>query len=93
VKDLVKVDLTQQQFDPLVDFVFALGEGRFAKSTLLKDINAGNCDAETIKRDFAMWNKITVTDKSTGEKVKKVSPRAAERRAINTETFNNGVYK
>lgn len=42
VQRLVKVPLTQGQFDALVDFVFNLGAGRLAASTLLKDLNAGN---------------------------------------------------
>jgi lysozyme len=42
---LVKVPLTQGQFDALVDFVFNLGAGRLAGSTLLKDLNAGDSDA------------------------------------------------
>jgi lysozyme len=42
---LVKVPLTQGQFDALVDFVFNLGAGRLASSTLLTYLNAGNTDA------------------------------------------------
>jgi lysozyme len=42
---LVKVPLTQGQFDALVDFCFNLGEGKLATSTLLKDLNAGRYDA------------------------------------------------
>jgi lysozyme len=38
---LVKVPLTQGQFDALVDFCFNLGVGRLASSTLLKILNAG----------------------------------------------------
>ncbi|HTH42880.1 MAG TPA: lysozyme [Terracidiphilus sp.] len=45
VRRLVKVELTQGQFDALVDFVFNLGSGRLASSTLLSDLNAGNYDA------------------------------------------------
>jgi lysozyme len=41
VQHLVGVALTQGQFDALVDFVFNLGAGRLASSTLLKDLNAG----------------------------------------------------
>jgi lysozyme len=41
---LVKVPLTQGQFDALVDFVFNLGEGRLYGSTLLHDLNAGRYD-------------------------------------------------
>jgi lysozyme len=45
VHRLVKVPLTQGQFDALVDFVFNLGGGRLASSTLLRDLNAGKYDA------------------------------------------------
>ncbi len=41
---LVRIPLTQGQFDALVDFVFNLGEARLAGSTLLKDLNAGYFD-------------------------------------------------
>jgi lysozyme len=38
---MVKVALTQGQFDALVDFCFNIGSGKLAASTLLKDLNAG----------------------------------------------------
>ncbi len=41
VARLVKVPLTQGQFDALVDFCFNLGTGRLASSTLLKALNGG----------------------------------------------------
>jgi lysozyme len=41
VERMVKVPLAQGQFDALVDFLFNLGAGRFATSTLLKVLNAG----------------------------------------------------
>jgi Phage-related lysozyme (muraminidase) len=41
VARLVKVPLTQGQFDALVDFCFNLGAGRLASSTLLKVLNSG----------------------------------------------------
>lgn len=41
VERLVKVALTQGQFDALVDFCFNLGSGRLASSTLLKFLNDG----------------------------------------------------
>ena len=41
VERLVKTSLTQGQFDALVDFVFNLGAGRLASSTLLKYLNSG----------------------------------------------------
>lgn len=39
---LAKGPLTQGQFDALTDFVFNLGAGRLAASTLLKALNAGH---------------------------------------------------
>jgi len=42
VKRLVKVALTQGQFDALVDFVFNLGPRRLEASTLLQDLNTGS---------------------------------------------------
>jgi lysozyme len=38
---MVKVALTQGQFDALVDFCFNIGSGKLAASTLLKELNAG----------------------------------------------------
>lgn len=56
VLSLVKVPLTQGQFDALVDFTFNLGSGRLASSTLLKCLNCGRYDAaasQLLKWDMA----------------------------------------
>jgi lysozyme len=45
VARLVKVALTQGQFDALVDFCFNLGAARLAGSTLLRELNVGNHQA------------------------------------------------
>jgi lysozyme len=45
VERLVKVPLTQGQFDALVDFCFNLGQGKLAESTLLRELNAGQYEA------------------------------------------------
>ena len=55
VKRLVKVALTQDQFNALVDFVFNVGSGNFGKSTLLRLLNAG--DFEGAAEQFLVWNK------------------------------------
>ncbi|WP_109486404.1 lysozyme [Occallatibacter savannae] len=44
VSRLVRVPLSQGQFDALVDFVFNLGAGRLASSTLLRYLNSGRYD-------------------------------------------------
>lgn len=43
VRRLVEAPVTQEQFDALVSFVFNVGETSFAKSTLLKKVNAFDC--------------------------------------------------
>lgn len=54
VKRLVKVPITQNQYDALVDFTFNEGEGTLGKSELLRAINAGECKrAGTL---FARYN-------------------------------------
>lgn len=42
VQSVVKVALTQHQFDALVDFVYNVGAGNFRSSSLLTKLNAGN---------------------------------------------------
>ncbi len=54
VRRLVKVPLTQGQFDALVDFCFNLGAGRLAGSTLLRELNAG--DYEGARRQLLLWD-------------------------------------
>ena len=52
---LVKVPLTQNQFDALADFVYNAGVGNFAKSTLLRKLNAK--DYNGAAAEFPKWNK------------------------------------
>ena len=54
VTRLVRVPLAQGQFDALVDFVFNLGSGRLAGSSLLGDLNAGRYDAAA--GQFQLWD-------------------------------------
>ena len=54
VQRMVKVQLTQGQFDALVDFVFNMGSGRLYSSTLLADLNAGRYEAAA--QQLLLWN-------------------------------------
>lgn len=56
VNDLVRVSLTQDQFDVLVDFTFNLGRGALQVSTLLKKLNAG--DHAAVPAELMKWNKV-----------------------------------
>ena len=56
VDALVKPKLTMQQFDALVSFAYNVGIANFAKSTLLKKVNANPLDS-TIRAEFEKWNK------------------------------------
>ena len=55
VAPMVHVPLSQQEFDALVCFVFNVGIGNFAKSTLLKKLNAGDYDGAA--NELPKWNK------------------------------------
>jgi lysozyme len=56
INNLVKSCLNQNQYDSVVSFVYNLGSGAFAGSTLLKKINA-NPDDPSIRFEFMKWNK------------------------------------
>lgn len=49
----VQVRLTQGQYDALLSLVFNIGEGNFARSTLLRKLNAGDCRGAGA--EFARW--------------------------------------
>ena len=55
VEDMVEVELTQEQFDALVVWVYNLGPTNFKNSTLLKRINEGNF--EDVPYQLKRWNK------------------------------------
>lgn len=54
---LLSVWLNDNQYSALVSWVFNLGEGNFAKSTLRKVINADPNDRDSITREWLRWNK------------------------------------
>nr|DAL10735.1 MAG TPA_asm: Lysozyme [Caudoviricetes sp.] len=55
VSKLVKVKLTQGQFDALVSFAYNLGARTLSTSTLLQKLNAG--DYAGAADEFPRWNK------------------------------------
>jgi lysozyme len=55
VNTMVKLRLTQGEFDALVDFVFNLGPGNFLRSTLLTALNAG--DLTRAAAQFECWDR------------------------------------
>lgn len=77
VLKLVKVPLTSNQLGALASFVFNLGEGNFAKSTLLKKLNAS--DFIGAANEFDKWVF------AAGIKLKGlIARRAAERKLFET---------
>lgn len=57
VSRLVKVGLTQGQFDALVSFTYNLGARSLSTSTLLRKLNAG--DYAGAADEFLRWNKAS----------------------------------
>ena len=75
VNQNVLIQLTQNQFDALVCFVYNIGVGNFIKSTLLKRLNENKLvDAAN---EFLKWNKAN----------KKVLPGLTRRRTAERELF------
>ena len=54
VNDLVQYDLTQNQFNALVSFVYNLGQRNFRTSTMLRKLN--NDDFDGAAQEFPKWN-------------------------------------
>ena len=78
VNTYVTVELTQGQFDALVDFAFNLGCAAEKGSTLLKLVNEGDMDAAA--NEFEKW------DHASGQ----VVAGLLRRRLAEKEEFNNG---
>lgn len=55
VNSNVNVDLTPNQYDALVSLVYNIGNGAFAGSTLLRELNSG--DYEGAAQQFERWNR------------------------------------
>jgi lysozyme len=81
VNGLVKIPLSQNQFDALVSFTYNVGTGALKESTLLVKLNEKNyAEAAT---HFLAWDKIT--DPHTGKKV--VCDTLAQRRKEESQLF------
>lgn len=87
VKRLVKVPLSQQEYDALVSLAYNIGTGKdgFAGSTVLKKLNEGDYPAAA--EAILMWDKIT----QGGAKIK--SNGLVKRRGNEHSLFLNGTYK
>lgn len=81
VNSLVHVQLTQNQFDVLVDFTFNLGQGALAGSTLLRLLNAGAYSS--VPSQLLLW--CNVRDPHTGQLVK--SPGLLHRRQLEAQLW------
>ncbi|CDH01691.1 lysozyme [Xenorhabdus bovienii] len=55
IQRIVKVPLTQGQFDALCSFIFNLGVGNFIHSTLLKKLNLA--DYQGAAEEFLKWDR------------------------------------
>ena len=53
VNRAVRVGITQNQFDALVDFCFNAGRGNFLQSTLLRKVNLEDFAGATVQ--FGLW--------------------------------------
>jgi lysozyme len=71
---LVKVPLSQNQWDALMSFVYNLGSANLASSTLLKLLNAG--DYARAADQFPRWNK------AAGKELPGLTKRRAAEQAL-----------
>lgn len=62
IKSLIKVPLTQNQFDAITSFVYNVGVEAFRNSTMLKLLNK-NADKLTVADQFLRWNKARINGK------------------------------
>jgi lysozyme len=79
INKLVRVKLTQNQFDALGSLVFNIGAGNFAASTLLRKLNAS--DYTGAAEQILVWNKGRVNG------VLEVLPGLVKRRQAEHDLF------
>lgn len=78
----VKVPLSRPQYDALISFVFNVGEGAFASSTLLRKLNRG--DYAAVPRELARWTKAGSPPRPL--------PGLVRRRTAEGQLFSGGDY-
>lgn len=74
IRSHVEVRLTQNEFDALVSFIFNVGTGAFAGSTLLRKLNAG--DHRGAADELLKWNR------SAGRVLEGLTVRRRKERAL-----------
>lgn len=74
VNKLVTAEITQNQFDALISFVYNVGEYALKKSTLLQQLNAGN--TARAADEFLKWTK------AAGKELPGLVKRRAAERAL-----------
>ena len=82
IRSVTHVDLNQNQLDALTSFIFNIGQGNYATSSVRKALDKGYY--QTAARDFELWNK---DHNAQGEKIISrglVIRRAAERALFET---------
>lgn len=80
VSSAVKVPVTQGEYDAMVSLAFNIGGGAFARSTLVKKLNAG--DRAGASAEFEVFNKVTIN----GQKV--VAAGLSARRRVERQMFD-----
>lgn len=55
VRSIIKVPLTQHEFDAIVSFTFNVGEGALASSTFTRHMNQGEDKATCFQEEFPKW--------------------------------------
>tara|TARA_R110001592_G_scaffold104597_2_gene294247 strand:+ start:6234 stop:9425 length:3192 start_codon:yes stop_codon:yes gene_type:complete len=70
----IKVDLTQNEFDALVSFIYNVGSGNFNNSTLVKKLNQSDYDGAA--DEFLRW------DKAGGEVLAGLTKRREQEREL-----------
>lgn len=81
INRLVKVSLNQNQYSALVSFVYNIGAGNFAKSTLLKNLNDRNYNQ--VSKEIRRWVYVNG----------RVSSGLVKRRKAESELFNQSKSK